>query len=786
MAGQRRFPITILFLCSIWASTGCDRDDVDDDSAVVADDDDTVEPDPPLFCPGDEDLAAYVDPMIGTDGSGNSIPGALVPHGMVRVSPDTLNDGGAVDAYEYDNEQIEGFTHTHWQGPGGGLNGNSHVLLLPFSGPRKDGAEAFASAFSHGTEEASPGYYAVTLDDYGVRVEVTATGFAGVHRYTFAGNDDAAVLLDLGHSLGDSLDGSLEFVGDRTIRGFGTYHLHPALELIFNQDGGTLGHRTLYFHAEFSEPFASHATFQRDRDDIEYTDGADSESGAWIGAQVSFDLPSGGPVEVRIGLSNISTEQAQLNLGAQVGDRTFEQVRDEARAAWNCHLNRVEVEGGTADERVSFYTALYHSLMQPADHTEEGRVFYSAADEVGAVFDDRSYHFYTDDWCAWDTFRTSRPLATLLEPATVDDVVASYLHLYEQGGWLPKCTWQAGGYSRVMIGNHGVSIVADAMDKGFSGFDTQLAWDALVNAANEDNAEEFSQGLCGYANLGTPAEYIELGYVPHECDTSQSVSMTLEYAYNDWCTARVAAALGLADEESTYLQRADNYANHWDTSTGFMRGRMRDGSWVDPFDPDDDSDFNDFCEADSWIYTWYVPHDVPALIDLMGGDDAFVARLDQFFADDHFEVSNEPSFHVPYLYNYAGAPHRTQEVVRETLHAEFSAQPDGLPGNDDAGATSAWYALAAMGLYPVAPGDGIYQLNTPLFERITLHLDPRVYDGGVFVIEAPGVGDAAPYIQAASLDGEELTVMSVHHDQIVSGGTLAIQVAADPPAQASR
>ena len=780
MVGRPRVLAAVLFLCGTAAFAGCGDDEVDDDSAVVTDDDDTVEPDPPLFCPGNEDLAAYVDPMIGTDGSGNSIPGALVPHGMVRVSPDSLNDGGAVDAYEYDNERIEGFTHTHWQGPGGGLNGNSQILLLPYTGPRKGSAEAYASLFSHDTEEASPGYYAVTLDDYGVQVEATATGFAGIHRYTYPAAAEAAALLDLGHSLGDSLDGSLEIVDDRTIRGFGAYQVHPALEVIFNQDGGTLGHRTLYFHAVFSEPFASHATFLRDRDDIEYVDGGDSESGAWIGAQMSFDLPTGGPVEVRVGLSNISAEQALVNLDAQVGDRTFDQVRDEARAAWNCHLNRVEVEGGTEDERISFYTALYHTLMQPADHTEEGRVFYSAADEVGAVFDDRGYHFYTDDWCAWDTFRTSRPLATLVEPATVDDVVASYLHLYDQGGWLPKCTWQAGGYSRVMIGNHGVAIVADAYDKGFRNYDLDLAWAALLKSATEDNAEQFVDGLCGYANLGTPPEYVDLGYVPHECDTSQSVSMTLEYAYNDWCIARAAGHLGLDAEREAFEARAAYFANHWDDSTGFMRGRMRDGSWVDPFDPTDDSDFNDFCEADSWIYTWYVPHDVPALIDLMGGDDAFVARLDQFFADDHFEVSNEPSFHVPYLYNYAGAPHRTQEVVRETLATEFSARPDGLPGNDDAGATSAWYALAAMGLYPVAPGDGVYQLSTPLFERITLHLDPLAYEGGTFVIEAAGVGDTAPYIQSASFDGALLTGTSIRHDQIVSGGTLVLEVTGVP------
>jgi predicted alpha-1,2-mannosidase len=760
----------------------CDREQGDDDTGGQPDDDlgDDDATEPPLddFCPGDLDLAAFVDPMIGTDGSGNSLPGALVPHGMVRVSPDTLNDGGAVDAYEYDNSHIEGFTHTHWQGPGGGSNGYSQILLQPFSGPLRAEVGDYASAFSHDTEQASPGYYRVTLADDDVDVELTATALAGVHRYRFPAGGDPAVLLDLGHSLGDSRDGRVVFVDDSAVQGFGHYNVHPLMDLVFNQDGGTTGERTVYFHARFSEPFATHGSWQRDGAEIDYAEGADDGSGAWLGAYATFTGVD--EVEVRIGLSNISAEQARLNLEAQVADATFEQVHEAARSAWNCRLNRLEVEGGTDDDRINLYTALYHTLMQPADHTEVGGAFWSAADETGAVFDGAGHRFYTDDWCAWDTFRTSRPLATLIEPATVNDVVASYLHLYEQGGWLPKCTWQAGGYSRVMIGNHGVPIVADALDKGFDGFDLQLAWDALYRSAFEDNAEEFSEGLCGYANLGTPPEYIALGYVPHECDTSQSVSMTLEYAYDDWCIGRVAAKLGHEEFEDDFTTRGGYYVNHWDEQLAFMRGRNRDGSWTEPFDPTDDSDFNDFCEADSWIYTWFVPHDVPGLIALFGGEEAFIERLDAFFADGHFEVSNEPSFHVPYLYNYAGAPERTQEIVRETLRNDFAADAGGLPGNDDAGATSAWYAFAAVGLYPVAPGDGQYQLSTPLFSRITLHLDPLVYDGGTFVVEADGVGDEQPYLLSASLDGVPIDGTALTHAQITAGGTLTLEVGPEP------
>ncbi len=758
---------------------GCPADD-DDDSAAPGDDDDSTEEEAPLFCPGDEDLAVWVDPMIGTDGSGNSIPSAVVPHGMARPGPDTVNEAGAVDAYEYDNTHIEGFTHTHWQGPGGGLNGNSQILLQPFTGGLKDDVGEFASAFGHETEQASPGYYAVSLDDPGVAVELTATQLAAVHRYTFPADPDAGVLIDLGHSLGDSRDGRIEFVDDHTVVGFGHYQVHPLMDLAFNNDGGITGERILYFHLEFGAPFAGHGTFRRDGEELTFDEGAAEETGDWIGGYVTFATVADEVVELRIGLSNISEEQARTNLEQQVGEGGFTDVRDEARALWNCHLNRIELEGGTDDERTSFYTGLYHTLMQPADHTEEGGVFYTAADEVGAVFEGAGHRFYTDDWCSWDTFRTSRPLATIVEPATVDDVVASYLHLYEQGGWLPKCTWQAGGYSRVMIGNHGVAIVADAFDKGFRDYDVELAWAALLKSATEDNAQEFADGLCGYANLGTPPEYIDLGYVPHECDTSQSVSMTLEYAYNDWCIGRVAAELGEEDWQTEFADRAGYYANHWDDTIGFMRGRNRDGSWVEPFDPTDDSDINDFCEADSWIYTWFVPHDVPGLIDLFGGDGAFVAKLDEFFAGDHFEISNEPSFHAPYLYNYAGAPHRTQEVVRQVLASDFDAGPGGLPGNDDAGATSAWYVLAALGLYPVAPGDGLYQLSSPLFDRATLHLDPAFHDGGTFVIEASGAAEA-PYIHDAILNGEPVEGTSIHHGDVVAGGSLVLEMGAEVP-----
>ena len=473
----------IIIICTLYAACGRNNDNDSTDRV--------------LFCPQGADLAAYVDPMIGTQGSGNVVPGALVPHGMVRLSPDTNAGAGSIDAYEYNNDKIEGFSHTHMQGPGGSVNGYSHILFIPFTGPLKTRVEDYASSFSHDTEEASPGFYAVTLDDWGVRAELTATAHAGYHRYTFPASDQARVLIDLGHSRGDSRGGQVEIVDDRIIQGYGVYNVHPLIDLLLSTDEIVVGRSTVYFHAVFNKPFLSHGTWKKTGGTTVVSDDSTAESGPWIGAWANFTTQPGEAVEVTVGISLVGVEQARRNLEAEMLGKSFDEVHREARSAWNCYLNRIRVEGGSEADKTIFYTALYHTLFQPADYTESGGVFFSGADGQGAIFEWEGRRFYSDDWCAWDTFRTSRPLATIVEPETVNDVVASYLHLYQQGGWLPKCTWHATSYSRVMIGNHAVSIIADAFTKGFDGYDLETAWAALYKSATEDNAEEFSNGLCG-------------------------------------------------------------------------------------------------------------------------------------------------------------------------------------------------------------------------------------------------------------------------------------------------
>ena len=728
--------------------------------------------------PGEVDLTRHVDPFIGTSGAGNAIPGALLPHGMVRLSPDSVVEPGSIDAYEHDSDRIEGFTHLHLEGPGGSANGYNQIRVMPAMGSF-DLAD-LSAAFSHDDEEAAPGYYAVTLDS-GVRVELTATAHAGVHRYTFPAGE-ASLVLDLGSSNGLSRGGSVEIVGDRALRGVGQYIVHPLVSSLLTDLVGSTGESEVYFYTEVSRPFTRFGTWQQAKPPVASPSSREA-SGVGIGAWVGFDSSDGEAVELRIGISMIGTAEARNNLEAEVGATSFADLRAAADDAWNAKLNRIQIEGSD-DITTTFYTALYHSMFQPANYTEASGRFAVSSSGERRVLDGGGRPFYTDDWCMWDTYRTSHPLGTVTEPEIRGDIVRSLLTIYEQGGWLPKCTWNATGYSRVMTGNHGIAIIADAWTKGLDDFDQALAWQAMSKTSTQQS-DGVLDGTCGYFDLGTPPEYLEQGYVGFECDPSQAASMTLELAFDDACMAAVAGSRGDQDALDAYSSRAQSFRNHFDPTTGFMRPRTRDGSWLEPFDPASTESFNGFVEASAWIFTFFVPHDVPALIELIGGNEAFVARLDQFFADGHFDPSNQPSFHIPWLYNYAGAPHKTQERVRQIFKSAFHTGPGGLPGNDDAGSTSAWYVLAALGLYPVAPGSGVLQLSTPLVERAVIHLHPAFYDGGAFVIE---VEDQAPdndYIQSASLDGAPLGRTYITHEELVRGGVLRFVLGPEPSSWAS-
>jgi predicted alpha-1,2-mannosidase len=722
------------------------------------------------------DLVSLVDPLIGTAGGGNVIPGPLLPHGLMRPSPHTVNGAGSIDAYEYGATTLQGFTHTQLEGPGGSGNGYSQILLMPTVGARDLKPAGYRSEFRHETEIAEPGYYAVTLDTSGVRVELTAARRAAIHRYTFPASESARVVLDLGHSNGSSIGGSVTRVGDAAFEGYADYQVHPILGLTLSDDSGTTGEMRVYFRIQASRPFAA-AGFAGPGGPLPV--GQPAAEGRGLVAFGEWATAEAEVIELRVSISLIDVEHARLNMDADLAGRDFDAVREAARAEWNSRLNRVQLEGPERDRRI-FYTALYHAMMQPTDVTEADGAFQSATSGHRETVEDAGFPFYSDDWCMWDTFRTSHPLATLLEPETREPVARSMLLRYQQGGWLPKCTWNATGYSRVMIGNHAIPILVDAWMKGFRDFDGALAMEAMLKTGMEDNANPGEAGLCGYFNLGTVPAYVSGGFVPGECDPSQSASMTLEYAYDDWATARFAESRGDETLRAVFDARAQNYRAHWNPAYGFMQARHGDGSWIEPFDPADTSDANHFVEASSWIYSFFVPHDVQGLIGLHGGAAAFTERLDAFFADGHYDPSNQPSFHIPWLYNAAGAPWRTQARVRDILAQHYSDTPGGLPGNDDAGSMSAWYVLGALGLYPLAPGDPTWQIGAPLFDRATIHLHPGWYDGEPLIIEAPRQNPGDRYIQSVTLNGTPVDTAHIAHAELARGGVLRVMLGPEP------
>jgi predicted alpha-1,2-mannosidase len=584
------------------------------------------------------------------------------------------------------------------------------------------------------------------------------------------------VVLDLGSSNGSTLGGKIEIVGDDTLRGVAQYSVHPAVSALLWEDPTSTAESDVYFHIQFDRPFAEHGIWQLAQPPI-VLPGDSVGEGAGLGAWVGFDGDGPAQIEARVGISLIDAAQAQANAEAELDTHTFDELRGQANAAWNARLNRIQIEAPEPLKTV-FYTALYRSMFQPANYTEtDGRYPLRASGSFDVV-NGGGRPFYLDDWCMWDTYRTSHPLGTIVEPEIRSDIIRSMLTIFDDGGWLPKCTWNATGYSRVMTGNPAIPIIVDAWVKGLRDFDPDLAWDAMLKSSDGDAT--VVEGACGYLNLGTPQDYLDLGFVPHECDFTQAASMTLEHAYNDFCMAEYANDRGFAEEGERFGARAQSFREHWDPVSGFMRPRMRNGDWLDPFDPADTSEGNSFVEASSWIFTFFVPHDVPALIELVGGPEAFVTLLDRFFDEGHYDVTNQPSFHIPWLYNYAGAPHRTQARIREIALEHFHEAPNGLPGNDDAGSTSAWLVLAALGIYPVAPGSPVWQLSAPLVDRAELHLNPHNYEGGSFIIEAERSGADAIYIQSATLNGDPLERSWLHHDEIAAGGTLRFVLGPEP------
>jgi len=732
--------------------------------------------------------AAYaaVNPFIGTGGEGHTYPGATVPYGMVQLSPDTRiksrKDGyGWAAGYRYDDSTIVGFSHTHFSGTGHSDLGD--LLLMPTTGALKlergdpdQPLSGYTSRFSHASETAQPGYYAVTLDDYKVRAELTASARVGMHRYSFPAGKPAHVVLDLRTSMydypGKILWSRVRVRPDGTITGF-------------RETRGWAPGRQLYFAMRFSQPLSGHQLHDTEQDVAYKGFPPPGEKDPAQRAQIegrqlvaAFDVApeAGKPLLVKVAISPVSEEGAIANLDAEAPGWDFDGMRAAAKQQWSEALGAVEAQG-SADERTRFYTALYHTLLGPTLFMDsDGR--YRGPDN--AVHQAKGWTNYST-FSLWDTYRALHPLATLVQPPQrTNDFVNSLLASRRESPYGVLPVWSFHGLETwCMIGYHAVPVIADAYMKGIRGYDTEDALQAMVASAN-------------YGPYDGIAQYRELGYVPID-EEGEAASKTLEYAYDDWTIAQMAKDMGKTEVASEFNKRAANWKHAFDPGTGFMRARKRDGSFREPFDPGASGYGTDFTEGNAWQYSWYVPQDVAGLAAAHGGSDRLLQRLDDVFEAKvdpsifaHMEDitgligwyahGNEPSHHVAYLYAHAGQPWRTQARLKQIMDTQYAARPDGLAGNDDLGQMSAWYVFTALGFYPVTPGSNQYIIGRPFLPQATLNLP----DGKRFSIVADGLDAAHTYVGSVSLNGKPLDRAYVTHQEIVAGGELRFVMQAEP------
>jgi predicted alpha-1,2-mannosidase len=678
------------------------------------------------------DLTRYVNPFIGTGGHGHTFPGAIVPFGMVQLSPDTrLTGWDGCSGYHYSDSKIYGFSHTHLSGTG--ISDYGDILLIPSVGRN------YSGRFQHRNETATPGYYSVKLDDENVLVELTATARVGMHRYTFPATDDANITIDLAHR-DKVLDSGFRRLGVNMVVGW-------------RRSSAWAKDQVVYFALEFSQPFTAHGSIDNDQK-----------------TYFRFDTRTGAPILVKVGLSAVDIDGALKNLRDEISHWDFEKVKSDAKRAWNAELNKIAVKGGTTSKLTNFYTSLYHVMTAPnlftdVDGRYRGRDFKTHYAE--------NYWHYTV-FSLWDTFRAAHPLYTIIDQQRTRDFIKTFLAQYEQGGRLP--VWElAANETDTMIGYHAVSVIADAAMKGIDRFDLNEAFLAMKHSA------EFRQ------HLGLAA-YIDQGFISTE-DERESVSKVLEYAYDDWCISQVAQKLGYKEDYERYSRRAQSYKNVFDSSIGFVRPRSNAG-WVEPFDPREVTFA--FTEANAWQYTFFAPHDISGLIALMGGPAQFASKLDQLFTAEsqttgreqvditgligQYAHGNEPSHHMAYLYNYVGQPWKTQSRVASIMDQFYKPEPDGLIGNEDCGQMSAWYVLSAAGFYPVTPGSNVYAIGSPLFPEVRFNLE----NVKTFVVRAVNVSDRNVYIQSATLNGKAYNKSFLLHQDLMNGGEIVFTMGPRP------
>ncbi len=694
----------------------------------------------------------YIGTGSGPIGYGGTMPFVTPPFGMTDWTAQTRQNKLSVVSYKYEDTDISGFIGTHqpaiWMGDYG------YVTLMPEIDTLKTSPEDRKLPFTHADEIVRPDYYSVSMNagnSRRIRTEMTATERCGYLRFTFPANASSRVLVEASRP---------------GIAGFA--HVDAATREItgYNPDrmDSNLGPMKLpnfkgYFVIQFHQPFTDSGTYGPTQQQPKVA----------TGAYATFKTTEGEVVEAKVGTSFISIEQARQNLKAEIPTWDFDVIRSALRATWNEKLGRLAVEGATDDQRKIVYTGLYHALLYPRVFSEQGR-YYSAFDDT--VHKGVSYTAYS----IWDTFRAENSLLTLVAPERIDGMVGALLQNYQEGGWMPK--WPNPSYTNIMIGTHADSLVAEAINKHFKGFNYQLAWDAVYKDAmtppDGDTTRRWydREPDTPYEARGGLTYLKALGYVPAD-KTAESASRTLEDSYDDWCVAEVAKALGKTKEYQFFLNRSHNYEHIFNKTTGFMQARNSDGSWADPKDG--------WTEGNTWVYTWAVMHDLPGLMKLMGGKENYNARLDEHFSGGHNVHSNEPSHHYGYLYDYSGQPWKTQAKVREIAAAEYANLPSGIDGDDDCGQMSAWYLFTALGFYPVNPTSGDYMIGSPLFTKMTL----RLANGKQLTVSAENNSAKNVYIQSATLNGKPHAIPVIRYDDILAGASLRLVMGPAPSKWAS-
>lgn len=720
-----------------------------------------------------------VNVFIGTGGHGHTFPGATLPHGMVQLSPDTRLFGwDACSGYYYDDTSIMGFSHTHLSGTGIGDYGD--ILFMPvvgekplIAGTAENPDESYRSRFSHEQESARPGYYQVLLQDDSINVELTATLRAGLQRYTYPKASDARLIVDM----------------EPTIHG----HQHPVTQIRVVNDSTIAGMKYtvgwakrhyVYFYAVFSSPF-DYKLYSG----TEYQSDSTSVTVNTAKAVIRFkNLPVDGRVLAKVGISSVDEEGARLNVEAEIPNWNFEGVMKEANTAWNEALGKIDIETSDNDSRTVFYTSLYHAFIQPSLASDVDGRYRTMGHEIKQ---DASYTNYTV-FSLWDTFRAAHPLYTIVTPEQNQAFIRSLLRKYDEGGILPK--WElASNETGTMIGYHAVSVIADAMMKKQCDFDVKKALEACIRSSVYDTmgvTPMMDRQILNGKLMPVSIKYKnELGYIP--CDkVGGSVSQGLEFAYNDWLIAQMMKEHNRKDLYDKYMELSRNYRNYFDPETKLMRGRLSDGSWITPFDPASVQRPSNYVEGNAWQWAWFVPQDVEGLMELVGGQKSFEAHLDTLFTTSseltgdpnaaadvtgmigQYAHGNEPSHHIPYLYNYAGAPRKTQALVDHILRTLYHNDPNGLSGNEDVGQMSAWYALSAMGFYSFCPGRPVYEIGRPMFDKVTIHLS----NGKDFIIQAKNNSVENKYIRSMKLNGEKLAEPRFSHFDLMKGGELIFEM----------